>query len=221
MTPLRPDDIHRTVLLAAHDGSQPTLEAAQQAHERTGIVIYADATACRDLSGQAALLTAVVTAKRAFGTTVVLAADSSATIPTGIFANQTTASAVAGQGATLIQAETAAEIGQDWPVLLLGSETTAPTSRRRAHPLATIRASWSGWTAKVSGSAASITNGTDTFCLPAAIAAAALGVSEAFGAVRARPGSDAGYRDATVNLWNPGNPKGSTGPNLEHAPSAW
>jgi hypothetical protein len=43
---LPPDEVHRTVLLGAHDGSQPTLDAARTAHERTGILICADASIC-------------------------------------------------------------------------------------------------------------------------------------------------------------------------------
>ena len=72
---LRPNDVHRTVLLAAHDGTQPTLDAAIAAHDRTGIMICADKQTCRDASGQAAILTAVVTARRAFGTVTVHAED--------------------------------------------------------------------------------------------------------------------------------------------------
>ncbi|PWR12134.1 hypothetical protein DKT69_24865 [Micromonospora sicca] len=53
----------------------------------------------------------------------------------------------------------------------------------------------------------------------AAIAAAALGVHEAFGALRNRPGSDAGWRTITVNLWQPGT--SADGPELTHAPAAW
>ena len=222
MTPLRPDDVHRTALLAAHDGSQPTLGAAVAAHARTGVMICADTRTCRDISGQAALLTAVVTARRAFGTVTVLAADPAAVLTTGIFTNQTIASAVTSQGAQLIQGPGPAATSPDWPVLLIGPATPAPHCGDSTYPTATIRASWSGWTARVTSSILPVLSETRAFCVPAAIAAAALGVSEAFGAIRARPGSDAGYRDITLNLWNPGGgPAASPGPDLAYAPYAW
>ena len=69
--------------------------------------------------------------------------------------------------------------------------------------LAALRASWRGWTARVAP-AARPGETAGTACVLAPIAAAALGVSEAFGAVRSAPGSDAGYRDIALNLWNPG-----------------
>ena len=221
MMPLRPDDIHRTVLLAAHDGSQPTLEVALTAHGQTGIIICADARTCCDLSGQAALLTAVVTARRAFGAATVCAAEASAVITTGTFANQTVADAVTGLGALLAPAPGPGGASSGWPVLLLGPRTQRPDSDSPARPPVTVRASWSGWAARVSGSAAPVPIRTGAFCPPAAIAAAAVGVSEAFEAARARPGSDAGYRDTTLNLWNPGGPDTDTGPDLAHAPCAW
>lgn len=216
MTSLDPDEVHRTILLGAHDGSQPTLEAARTAHDRTGILICADTSTCRDLSGQAALLTAVVTARRAFGTTAVLAADGTAVIPSGIFARQTVADAAAAQGAVIVT-DAQARVNPDWPFLLLGDRTPAPGASR----LATIRASWSGWTARVARTQRPAVGGNGSFCVPAAIASASLGVSEAFGAVRARPGSDAGDRDVVVNLWDPDMAGDSNGPDLAYAPSAW
>jgi hypothetical protein len=214
--PLRPDGVHRTVLLAAHDGTQPTLDAAIAAHNRTGIVICADTQTCRDTSGQAAILTAVVTARRAFGTVTVHAEDPAAILTTGIFKSQTVATAVASQGARLLPAAPADGVDEAWPILLLGPGASVPPGKH----LAALRASWRGWAARVAP--ARLPGETaGTACVLAAIAAAALGVSEAFGAVRSAPGSDAGYRDIYLNLWIPGDGHQDNGPHLSHAPAAW
>ena len=213
---LRPDDVHRTVLLAAHDGTQPTLDAAIAAHDRTGIVICADKQTCRDASGQAAILTAVVTARRAFGTVTVHAEDPAAILTAGIFKGRALADAVASQGARLLPAAAPGAAGEAWPVLLLGPGTPVPPGKH----LTALRASWRGWTARVAP--AGLPGETaGTACVLAPIAAAALGVSEAFGAVRSAPGSDAGYRDIALNLWNPGADHQDNGPDLSHAPAAW
>ena len=213
---LRPDGVHRTVLLAAHDGTQPTLDAAIAAHDRTGIVICADTQTCRDASGQAAILTAVVTARRAFGTVIVHAEVPAAILAAGVFKGRALADAVANQGARLLSAEAPGAVAEAWPVLLLGPGTSVFPGKH----LTTLRASWRGWTARVApaglpGEAAGTT------CVLASIAAAALGVSEAFGAVRSAPGSEAGYRDIALNLWNPGADHPDNGPGLSHAPAAW
>jgi hypothetical protein len=213
---LRPDDVHRTVLLAAHDGTQPTLEAAIAAHNRTGIMICADKQTCRDTSGQAAILTAVVTARRAFGTVTVHAEDPAPVLTTGIFKGQGLADALVSQGTRLLPTAAPGAPGGAWPVLLLGQGTPVPPGKH----LAALRASWRGWTARVAP--AGLPGETaGTTCVLAPIAAAALGVSEAFGAVRSAPGSEAGYRDISVNLWNPGADHHDNGPDLSHAPAAW
>ena len=86
--------------------------------------------------------------------------------------------------------------------------------------MAALRASWRGWTARVAPARPPVET-AGTACVLAPIAAAALGVSEAFGAVRSAPGSDAGYRDICLNLWNPGADHQANGPDLSHAPAAW
>lgn len=213
---LRPDDVHRTVLLAAHDGTQPTLDAAVAAHDRTGIVICADRETCRDASGQAAILTAVVTARRAFGTVTVHAEDPAGILTAGVFKGLALADAVANQGARLLPAEAPGAAAEAWAVLLLGAGTPVPPGKH----LTTLRASWRGWTARVAP-ADLPGESAGTTCVLAPIAAAALGVSEAFGAVRAAPGSEAGYRDIALNVWDPGADHQDNGPDLCHAPAAW
>jgi hypothetical protein len=213
---LLPDGVHRTVLLAAHDGTQPTLDAAIAAHDRTGIVICADRETCRDASGQAAILTTVASARRAFGSVFVHVEDPAATLTAGVFKGRTLADAMTSQGARLLAAEAPGAVIEAWPVLLLGPRTPVPLGKHRT----ALRASWRGWIARVAPADLPAETG-GTACVLAPIAAAALGVSEAFGAVRSVPGSDAGYRDVALNLWKPGADHRHNGPDLYHAPAAW
>ena len=151
-------------------------------------MICADTQTCRDISGQAALLTAVVTARRAFGTVTVLAADPAAVLTTGIFTNQTIANAVTSQGAQLIQAPGPAATSQDWPVLLLGPGTPGSRLRRPREPDGDDAGLMVRMDRAGQRSVRPVPARPGPSACLAAIAAAALGVSEAFGAVRARPG---------------------------------
>ncbi len=220
---VRADDIHRTALLAVHDGSQPTLEAAIAAHAGTGVIVCADRATCLDSSGQAALLTAMVTAVRAFGTVSVAVAAPETVITTGVLTGMTIAAAAAGEGAQLATASSLASISDPWPVMLVGPGTLVPPELRqasvRSRPV--LRASWSGWTASVRPSAAPLPESAGPRCVLAAIAAAAMGISEAFGWTRGAPGSDAGFRSIALNLWDPANDSADHGPALLHAPAAW
>lgn len=211
------DQFHRTALLAMHDGSQPTLEAALAAHAATGVLISTDAATCQDVSGQAALLTAVVTATRAFGNVLVHASDPEVVIMSGVYAGRTLRAAVAHQGAHLVQLPLDSDIGRSWPVLLIGSSTSAPPVPT---PGTVLRATWTGWTAEVRASDSAPPCAVGARCVLAAIAAAAMGVSEVFGNTRNSPGSDAGFRDISLNLWHPGAPD-RDGPALAHAPASW
>jgi hypothetical protein len=223
MTPLNPDDIHRTALLAMHDGSQPTLEAALTAHAATGIVICADAVTCHDGHGQAAVLTAIATAVRAFGDVTVLAAAPDTVIASGLAAGQTLASAVRQHGAQLAPAADTSWVDRPWPILLLGHSTPLPSLlagiRTAARPV--LRATWAGWVATVRASASPANSTTGPRCVLAPIAAAAVAVSEAFGSIRAAPGSDAGYREVLLNLWSPTTDSADLGPTLVHSPASW
>lgn len=223
MTSLSADDMHRTALLAMHDGSQLTLEAALSAHSATGILICADATTCHNIQGQAALLTAVATAARAFGTVVVVAAVPRTAI-TGGPVTGTIASAISQQGARLANQTdiTDADVDVTWPILLVGHNTPPPClARPRDRSRAILRVTWAGWVATVWRDAGRQASNTGPACILAAIAAAAIGVSEAFGSIRCVPGSDAGYRDLRLSLWDPVGDTADLGPTLAHAPAAW
>ncbi|WP_112263118.1 hypothetical protein [Lentzea terrae] len=200
-----------------HEDSQPTLVAALAAHAATGILICADSAVCNETDGQAALLTAVVTAVRAFGQVHVLAEAAEARVTAGVRRNLTVADAIRREGArpVLMNELTASAT---WPVLIVGTSTPEPPTDHN-HGLA-LRVCWSGWVAQVATPRVSTLRPGGS-CVLAAIAAAAMGVSEIFDAARARAGSDAGYRTVALNLWNPDGSVDDQGPSLAHAASAW
>lgn len=214
-----PDRIDRTVLIAMHDGTAETFEAAVEAHASTGVIIVGDAHICSTMGGQAALLTAVTTAVRAFGNVRVIVASPQDTILAGVNRGQALGAAVEVEGAQIIPADKVSEADQRWPILLIGPTASVSTRAPAAAPV--LRAQWRGWTATVGPARPQTTSGApqDT-CILAAIAAAAMGISEVFNVLRGRQGSDAGYRDASLNLWNPGKPD-DVGPALRHAPAQW
>ncbi|MGQ4479362.1 hypothetical protein [Streptomyces sp. SAS_276] len=214
------DTVHRTALLGARDGTHPTIEAALDAHAATGIAVVAGTQPGRQAAYQAALCTAMATAARAFGSTRVVA-DGDDVLTAGPYRGRTVADAVAAEGATL--AADLQDIPAHWPVVLLGAPD--PALRERLSPRRVVlRVAWKGWTASVrpvmglaDENTESMENGEDVL---AALCAAALGVHEAFGAVQARPGSDAGYRPISLDLWSP-TEEGTTGPPFTHAPASW
>lgn len=213
-----PDHMDRTVLIAVHDGAAETIEAALDAHAVTGVILVADTASCRDTAGQAALLTAVNTAVRAFGSVRVVLASPQTTVLAGVKRGQLLGVSVESEGAQLISLDDVANAERSWPIVLIGPSALAPIRNPAAAPV--LRAQWRGWIAMVGPAKPPVSlTAPMNVCVLAAITAAAIGISEAFNFVRARPGSDAGYRTAILNLWNPGTL--DDGPTLTHAPAQW
>lgn len=205
------DTFHRTALLGIHDHSQPTLQQAILAHGQRGVLIVAGPDALEALAGQAALCSAVATAVRAFGTVRVLA-ERDPVLSAGPRRGQRASEMVRAEGA--ITAENLADVPPQHPVILLG-DTEPPRSQGRL----TLRATWTGWTAQVRPATVARSSRSSGNVL-AGIAAGALAVHEAFGALAGRPGSDAGHRELTLNLWRPGD-ETDDGSALTHAPASW
>jgi hypothetical protein len=213
------DTVDRTALLRAHGEQHATIEEALDAHSATGAAIVADVGMCTDPAGQAAVCTAIATAARAFGNTLVLA-DSGALVTVGPYTGSTLAQVVEDEGARL--AEDLSELPPDWPIIVIGQcpEYLAESVVSRK---TTVYVQWNGWIARVGPTAPPAAASVDKDAADnviAAIGAAALAVHEAFGAAQARPGSDAGYRRLTLNLWRPGT-EYDAGPSLNAAPAAW
>ncbi|WP_322769323.1 hypothetical protein [Frankia sp. Cr1] len=214
--PLRADEVHRTALLWLHDESQATIEDALAAHAATGVLVCAGTQACTEPAGQAALLTAVLTGVRAFGRVHVVLADPNSPISARVERDLTLAEVIKREGAELAPSADLA-VGESWPAVLIGADSAMPASTIR-RPV--LRVSWSGWVARVAPAMPNDQTCTDG-CVLAAIAAGAIGISEAFAAVRAAPGNDGGFRPVTLNLWNSDAPADDHGPALAHAPHAW
>lgn len=208
----------RTVLISLHNGDAVTIEAAIDAHAATGVILIADTASCGDYTGQAAVLTAAATAVRAFGNVRVVLASPQTIVLGGVTRGHTLGASVESEGAQLVSFDDVATADGSWPVVLIGPSAEAPIRNSAAAPV--LRAQWRGWTATVGPAKPPVSSTTPTnICVLAAIAAAAIGISEAFNFLRAKPGSDAGYRTATLNLWNPGT--FDDGPTVTYAPAHW
>lgn len=210
MTTSITDTFHRTALLSVHEGTQATVDAARAAHAATAMTIVMDGP-ISDPRDQAALCTAVATAVRAFGQVIVIA-DGDQRLTAGPHRGNTVTQMINQAGAR--HADDLTGVPACWPVLYLGDTTPLPIEGGGVR----LRAHWTGWTAQVHPVDDGVGDGGEGNILTA-IAAAALGVHEAFGAIRERAGSDAGWRTITLNLWEPGT--SAEGPALTHAPAAW
>lgn len=211
MTESIADTFHRTALIGIHDHSQPTLQHALLAHEQRGVLIVAGADALDNLAGQAALSSAVATAVRAFGI-VRVAAEHDPVLLAGPRRGQRASEMIHAEGAVTV--EDPAAVPPQHPVILLGDAEPPRTDRHLM-----LRATWTGWTAHVRP-ATDPAPDRSTGNVLAGIAAGALAVHEAFGALTGRPGSDAGHRELALNLWRPGD-ETDDGPTFTHAPASW
>lgn len=214
MTTLDRDDFDRTALLALHNGSQPTLEAALAARSRFGIRL-----ACpqhTDVAGTSATLTAVTAAVRVAGVVLVALPDPETVLPVGPARGSSLRDAISAAGGHLADgAPIEAAAVQQWVELRLGGAGEVyPDSAA-----AVLHAHWDGWTAHVSPAAPNQVRSGNVL---AAIAAAALAVHEAFGIFNNRPGRDDGYRDIHLDLWSsiPGTAP-QLAPHLAWAPIRW
>jgi hypothetical protein len=212
MTPSITDTFHRTVLLGVQEGTEASVASALDAHSKTGMVIVATGMPF-DLSGQAALCTAVVTAVRAFGKVIVVA-EGTLELTFGPYRGLTVAEMTKRERACQVDQLDPGDVPAAFPLLCLGE--IGPGLAGAAQ----LVASWDGWIASVypigAGAGTEVVRAGNVL---AAIAAGALGVHEAFGVVKERPGSDVGWRTIRLNLWQPGTDV--DGPPLTHAPSAW
>jgi len=215
--PFRADRFNRTALLSVLDNTASTVEEALDRHARTGVVIAADDVACASYLGQAALLSAVRTAVRAFGSVWVCVPEVLPDVLGGPDVGMSLREALVTQGAALHLPTDRVQVGERRPVILIGAATVSPPVAPSAK--VELRATWSGWTATVAP-ARQPTPNCDEVCVLAAIAAGALAVSEAFGLVEDRPGSDAGYRTVSLDLFAPLGGQGQA-PQLAWAPSSW
>lgn len=208
MTFLDADEISRVTLLHLTDGTAASLEDAERLLADRQLTLHPTPGIIATAAGQAAVLTSAVTAVRTFGAVHVNLPED-VRVSDGVHRGRLLSDALREEGARLDEGPTAAA----GTVLVLGSAgshvPSAPGGR-------ILHASWDGWIATVSPSprAAAGEEGN----VLAAIAAAALAVSEAFAHARGMPGSDAGYRTLNFNLLGP---DAGSGPDLRYVPASW
>ena len=215
--PIDPDRVSRTALLAVFNNSAVSVEAALDMQARTGVVICADVQVCSDYSGQAALLTAVRTAARAFGIVWVVLPDCDPAVLGGPHRGEPLRNVLFREGVRLHEDSETIQLVDPRPVILIGSDVPSPDVSPPTK--VQLRVTWSEWTAVVTPTSRGA-EPCDRDCVLAAIAAGALAVNEAFGAVEARPGSDRGHRIVHLDLYAP-LAEGGRPPAITWAPNAW
>lgn len=206
MSQINPDDVSRVALLSLMDGSAATIEEAVAKADQRHLNIYAASSAPEDPCWQAATLTALLIAVRAFGQVTLLTDAADVIIACGPFVGKSLREVAGLEGVAILATDDAhipsnvnVAIGQD-AVSILGR---------------TIYANWDGWRASA-GPAPGVA-ASDTTNVLAAIAAASLAVSEAFQFLLNLPGTDAGYRQVSLDLWMSEEPE----PALRRAPAGW
>jgi hypothetical protein len=186
------DELHRAVKLALDSGEAATLEEALALFKGYRLAIDVGPDVAHSGSLQAAVLTAVNTARRCFlgGVEVAGALDVELLVPWRRC--RTLAEAVVDLGGTAVT------ILSPWVPYVLVGEGIAPTSDRAF----AVRATFDGWAGGVAPLATGLRLGERQECPPAGVLAGALAVSEAFQFIRGGNAS-AGRRDVGLSLWRP------------------
>jgi hypothetical protein len=182
----QPGSIHRTALLFLGK-DVPSPEEAEATLRRLVLQVHVGPGACPGRSGTAALATIVNAGRRAFLGGVRVLIDEDLEVNYGWAERRRLSELVEDLGGTVVDV-----LDPGFPTLALGHPTDAVG-------LVVLYPTWHGWAAGVV-----LTSGDrrdDHGVEIAAIAAAALGVSEAFQFVTGPVGP--GRRDVGVSLWNP------------------
>lgn len=210
---IRPDQLHRLVKLALDAGEACSLEEAERlfAGYRLAIDVGPDVAGSSTL--QAAVLTAVNTARRSFlgGVQVTGTLDTPLRVPWG-------RCLTLGEAVVDLQGHIVRDIDPELPRIVVGDGQAAAADG----PFA-VRATFDGW----AGGVVPLDDGRRLperqECVPAGVLAGALAVSEAFQFVRGANAA-AGRREVGLSLWRP-EPEVSwlsatdRGPALERLPS--
>lgn len=206
MNILDADEISRVTLLHLSDGTATSLEDAERLRDRRHLILYPARGILTTAAGQAAILTAALTAVRTFGAVHVTLPED-ARVRDGVHRGRLLSDALRQEGANLD--ETPPDL--DATVIVLGSAGNVPSKSGGL----VLYAGWDGWVATVSPTPRpALVEGN----VLAAIAAAALAVGEAFAHARALPGSDAGYQNVQLNLLGA---DVTSAPDLRYAPASW
>jgi hypothetical protein len=184
-----PDRLHRTVKLEIDEGRAATVEEAARIASRYVLQLHVGREVVGRPGRQAALLTVINTARRAFlgGVRVQLAEDP--VLDVRWAEGMRLSEAVAAYGGTV------AELGDEHPTIALGDLDRTPAGRLVLYP------TWQGWTGgAVDTDPARLDENNDQLAL-SGLLAGALAVSECFQHVRGDV--VAGRREVGVSLWRP------------------
>lgn len=206
MTILDADGISRIALLHLTDGTATSLEDAQRLQGARHLTLHPSPGILTTPPGQAAILTAAVTAVRTFGE-VHITLPEDPRVRDGVHRGRLLSDALRQEGAHLSEGPAA----PDATMIVLGGASGVPSELGGL----VLHAGWDGWVATVSPTPRPAVKEGNVL---AAMAAAALAVGEAFAHARALPGSDAGYQTLQLNLLGP---DATSGPKLRYAPAAW
>lgn len=188
MTIIDADALHRTVKLELDEGRATSFDEAKAIAAGYVLQIDVGPEAATSATAQAALLTAVNTAARAFLGGVFVRTTTDTVLATRWAAGQTLADAVRTYGGRMVT-----NLSDDRPTLVIGTPRT-PVGRPLLH------LTWNGWAGAAVPSDAQRLPEHQEFPLAGALAAG-LGVSELF--QHARGSTRAGWRAAGVSLWRP------------------
>lgn len=215
------DHFSRTTLILGRQAGDAA--QGQARHRSFRVLIVAGESTCTSRTGQAAVLTAVATAVRAFSEVTVCLGAADQVVTGGPNAGEHLGDIVASQGALLVKDANR----RPRHVIVIGD--TPAGLRPERHWVA---ATWSGWTASTgpavqgpqSGAAADNpradrADDPDDNCV-AAIAAGALAVAEVFFSFMSDQEPLRTSREVCLNLWVPGS-VAVRGPVMRYAPSQW
>lgn len=191
MTTLNSESMHRLAKMALDAGEVASPEEALELFSRYRLRLHLGDGWADTLAGQACFLTALNTAARAFLGGVEVYGDLSPMLRVPLYEGRVAQGVVSELGGDVTT--TAAS---SLPTLVLGAVPSGPL------PGFCIRMSWDSWCASVTpvdGDAGLICVNDNPL---AGVAAAALGVNEAFLHIRGDM-PDAGYRNVGLSLWQP------------------
>lgn len=191
MTTINAESMHRLAKLALDSGEVSSPEEALELFSRYRLRIHLGAGWADTLAGQSCFLTALNTAARAFLGGVEVFGDLTPVLRVPLYEGREV-SAVVQELSGVVATSPRSCV----PTLVLGS---APAVQP---PDFCVRMSWDAWCASVTP----LADGCGLACASdnplAGVAAAALGVNEAFLQVRGDL-TDAGHRTVGLSLWNP------------------
>lgn len=185
------ESMHRLVKLALDSGEASNVEEAQRIFSRYRLRVHLGAGWNRSVAGEAAFLTAVNCAARAFLGGVMVTGDMRQTLNVPLYRGRAVADVARELGGQLVD-----EAPVDVPTLVIGKWES------KAAPAFCIQLGFGGWQAGCWSVRSPMSLSGATSNPLAGVAAAALGVNEAFLHVR----DDliaAGDRVVGISLWNP------------------